>query len=181
MSLEESRNPLAKGLLSIFNLVIWEHRKEQRYMDTALGYCRVQSVNQSIPCDFTANFILAPCACVLLLRHSKAEEANQGALQVWQWKNQRARQAQPSCCLEQEEPTHRQHSSFQILFQHQSGCLSQAVQTTLLTAEPAWWSWASTRTSPSDLKPQLHFTTTFYFTGMEMFSARPTSHHIGAV
>lgn len=48
MSLEESRNPLAKGLLSIFNLVIWKHRKEQCNMNIVLRYCSVQSVKQSI-------------------------------------------------------------------------------------------------------------------------------------
>lgn len=48
MSLEESRNPLAKGLLSIFNLVIWKHRKERRNMNIVLRYCSVQSMNQSI-------------------------------------------------------------------------------------------------------------------------------------
>lgn len=62
--------------------------------------------------------------CVLLLRHCRAEEeASQAAQHMWQWEDQRAQQAQPSCCLEQEEPTHRQHYSFQILHQHQSGCL----------------------------------------------------------
>lgn len=55
----------------------------------------------------TSLLILSPCpVCVLLLRHGKTGEANQGALHIWQWKDQRAWQAQPSCCPEQEEPTH---------------------------------------------------------------------------
>lgn len=122
MSLEESRNPLAKGLLSIFNLVIWEHRKEQHYTNSVLEYCSIQSVNQSIPCEFTANFIPMSCLCA--------------APETWQNGG-----GKPGCTAHMavERPKGMagsaflltgaggahpwQHCSFQILCQHQSGCL----------------------------------------------------------
>lgn len=174
MSLEESRNPLAKGLLSIFNLVIWKHRKERRNMNIELRYCSVQSMNQSIL--LTSLLILS-----VLLGQS------------WGGK--------PGCITRMAMASPKGTVGSVFMLPSAGGTHPR---TTLLLPNPLTpWSrlsfpratpyWhlsivcvaahplipAQTR-SPEDV-PSVCSAPLFFFAGMQMFSARPTSHHTRAV
>lgn len=121
VSLEESRNPLAKGLLSIFNLVIWEHTQKQRERRTVRAVVRQRS-----PRSLKQFALLPPPGCCSSPRSAAAAvPCCSGRLPTRPHRTRGTGHPQlglPSC-PEQEEATRVQQGCFQVLCPHEPGCL----------------------------------------------------------
>lgn len=187
MSLEESRNPLAKGLLSIFNLVIWKHRKEQCNMNIVLRYCSVQSVKQSIL--LTSLLILSMFLRVCAHYSWYAAELGRQTRAYCTHGNGKAGGTVGSAfMLPREGGTGPRTTlllpntlpAWMFVFstssaQHPANIWASLVELNISYYEPKA---GATACRPEDV---FQFSPTISFTAMRMFSDRPTSHDRGSL